>query len=252
MFLHIVVFLSLVVSNVYADKIEIRADSWCPYNCEPSDKNKGFMIEIAEEALKTSGHSIDYKLMPWARAVKEANDGNISAVVGAAKEDAPDLIFPTESLGKSSSCFFVDSSSSWKFDNLASLNGQVLGAIKDYSYSEALDKYIVDNAKDPNKVAIISGETALKQNVEKMKLKRVSVVVEDSNVMADHLKTTGQSNQVKLAGCLPESREVYIAFSPKNPNSKKYAEELSKGIESLRKSGQLKTILDKYGAKDWK
>jgi polar amino acid transport system substrate-binding protein len=45
---------------------------------------------------------------------------------------------------------------------------------------------------------------------------------------------------------------VYIAFSPGNPKSQEYAQILSKGIQQLRASGELATILKKYGMSDWK
>ncbi len=240
------------IQFAHADNIEIRADSWCPYNCEPTDKNLGFMIEIAQEALKPHGHKINYSLMPWSRALKEASDGGINGVVGAAKEDAPDLVFPEEALGESANCFFGDAASTWKYEGIKSLESQNLGAIKDYSYAEDLDKYINDNAKNLSRISLISGETALKQNVEKLKLKRLSLIVEDANVLADYLKANKLDTQIKNLGCLETKRNVFIAFSPKNPKSKEYAEQLSKGIQELRKSGALKSILDKYGAKDWK
>lgn len=45
--------------------------------------------------------------------------------------------------------------------------------------------------------------------------------------------------------------DVYMAFSPKGNNSKKYAAILSKGMIEIRENGTLKEILAKYGLKDW-
>lgn len=44
---------------------------------------------------------------------------------------------------------------------------------------------------------------------------------------------------------------MYIAFSPAISQSKEYARILSEGVDTLRKSGELKTILKKYGLDDW-
>jgi polar amino acid transport system substrate-binding protein len=54
-----------------------------------------------------------------------------------------------------------------------------------------------------------------------------------------------------LAGCISPVK-LYVAFSPHNPNSKVYAEILSKKMIDLRKSGKLAKILAPYGLKDWK
>ena len=65
------VFLVMFGSNVWADVITLRADEWCPYNCQPKSQNPGFIIEIAETVFKKAGHTIDYQVMPWARPRSE-------------------------------------------------------------------------------------------------------------------------------------------------------------------------------------
>lgn len=61
---------------------------------------------------------------------------------------------------------------------------------------------------------------------------------------------TAQYIQAKGVAVKPE--KACIAFSPALPQSEKYAEILSAGIAELRKSGELKQILSKYGLEDWK
>jgi len=45
---------------------------------------------------------------------------------------------------------------------------------------------------------------------------------------------------------------VHIVFSRVDPKAKGYAKILGEGTRALRASGQLKTILDKYGIDDWR
>ena len=33
------------------DKLKVRADLWCPYNCEPKDKSPGYMVEVLQIAF---------------------------------------------------------------------------------------------------------------------------------------------------------------------------------------------------------
>jgi len=61
----------------------------------------------------------------------------------------------------------------------------------------------------------------------------------------------GVRNRFRSAGIAVIPRKAFIAFSPAVPESKKYAQMLSKGIQSLRRSGELDKILGKYGQKDW-
>jgi len=45
--------------------VSLRADFWCPFNCEPDAARPGFMVEIAPYALGSKyGHTVDYQIMP--------------------------------------------------------------------------------------------------------------------------------------------------------------------------------------------
>ena len=35
-----------------AETVTLRADVWCPFNCEPDAASPGYMIEIAKAALE--------------------------------------------------------------------------------------------------------------------------------------------------------------------------------------------------------
>ena len=50
----LIVMCVLCPTFVYADVISIRADPWCPYNCDPKDERSGFMVEIAKFTKKES------------------------------------------------------------------------------------------------------------------------------------------------------------------------------------------------------
>lgn len=47
------------------------------------------------------------------------------------------------------------------------------------------------------------------------------------------------------------SGKVYLAFSPNIAKSSDYAEIFSDGIQALRNSGKLETILARYGLTYW-
>lgn len=56
----------------------------------------------------------------------------------------------------------------------------------------------------------------------------------------------------KSAGCVADMPQIHISFNSKNSKHAEYVKIINEGIESLRKSGELKTILSKYNAADWK
>ncbi|MBF0101697.1 MAG: transporter substrate-binding domain-containing protein [Desulfobacterales bacterium] len=250
-FIFIVLLFNFCVFNGYAEVITLRADEWCPYNCQPNANQRGFMIELAEIVFKKAGHTIDYQIMPWARAIQDTRKGKVNAIVGAGKEDAPDFIFPENEQGQMISAFYVKKEESWRYNNMESLKDKILGVINDYSYNTEIDKYIKENKKNDKLIQVASGNDALTTNVKKLLAGRIHVLVEDRNVMAQYIKTNSQDNAIQEAGT-SGSDTLYFAFSPANTNSAAYAKLLSDGVVELRKSGELKIILEKYGLKDWK
>jgi len=101
-------------------------------------------------------------------------------------------------------------------------------------------------------VQALGGDKPLERNIKKLVAGRVTVVIEASPVFMYYATKLGVQDKVRFAGTAVEPQKAYIAFSPKHPKSKEYAKMLSDGIDAMRKSGELKKILEKYGLKDWK
>ena len=245
-------FVFLMSFSLYADKIEIASDPWLPYTGDAKEGKKGFMIEVATEALKDAGHEVVYINRPWTRAVADARKGKINAIAGAYKEDAPDFVFPKEPIGLAGNTVYALKESSLVYENLDSIKGKKLGVIADYSYGEIIDNYIKSMKGDKKAVQTSVGENALMLLFKKMEKKRIDFFIEDASVVADFVKKNPKLDVVKRVGDVSEPEGVFIAFSPKNPKSKGYAKALSEGIEKMRKNGRLAKILESYGLKDWK
>ncbi|HAX92250.1 MAG TPA: hypothetical protein DCY07_08650 [Rhodospirillaceae bacterium] len=234
-----------------ADTISIRGDAWCPYNCDPKDSNPGYMIEIAKEVFEKAGHTVDYQTLTWSRALEKVKAGEFSAAVGAAKDDAPELVYGASPLGKQANTFAVRADDAFSYKDISSLDGKAMGVIAGYAYTDELNAYIEKNKADPKKVQAAAGDDALTTNLNKLVAKRVDLVLDDGNVLANQITTQKLDGKVKVIQSPLPTINLHIAFSPANPKSKEYVELLDKGVEEMRKSGKLATILSKYGVKDW-
>ncbi|MBC7185238.1 MAG: ABC transporter substrate-binding protein, partial [Marinobacter sp.] len=147
-------------------KVVIAADPWCPHNCQAGSDREGYMVEIAREAFGLAGIDVKYVNMSWARALQQARDGYIDAVVGALPEDAPDFIFPEEAIGFSSIALYTYPDNDWNYNGTESLQDQTLLAINGYAYSPELDDYIKEHQEDPERVWILSGPAPLSRAIE--------------------------------------------------------------------------------------
>ncbi len=243
-------FLLLGSLSVFADTITIKADQWCPYNCDPKSDKPGYIIEAAKIIFEKAGHKLDYQTMAWPRALQDAKDGNITGVVGANAEEVKEgFVLPKVPQGLNAFSFFVKKGSSWKYTGPDSLKQlKYLGVIADYSYNDEINAFIKANKP---LIDLAAGETPLDQCMKKLDAGRITAVVEDRNVFNLAAANSSFKDSFEDAGTSAEKIKLYMAFSSKNPKAKEYASILEKGWTDMRKSGELKKILDKYNAKDW-
>lgn len=242
--------LCISFSVVRADTVSILSDRWYPVSSSPTSSQPGYMVEIAEAILTRHGHTLDYRLAPWKRSIAEVREGNTDCIIGAYKSDAPDFIFPAMPWGKVVFKFYTRIDSPWKYQDLEQLEKLSIGVVLGYSYSTELDKHIKENKHLMN-VQVTTGGDALKQNILKLVAKRIDVVVAFEPAMIKQLAMLDFSDEIKYAGELGFEQFMYIACSPKKTRSHRYVRMFSEGIIELRKSGELKKILDQYNVEDW-
>lgn len=245
--------LSFLISfSLFADTISIRADYWCPYNCNPDSDRPGYIIEAAKLIFSKAGHTIDYKTINWDRTIKEVGLGTFDGAVGAAKSEVPNFVFPQISQGKANLVFTTKADLPWKYKGESSLKGISIGLNAGYAQGDEINALV---KKYPQNFQFAKGENPVRRNLRKLLAGRIQAIFADENVIRYSADKMSISDQIKTAGTVktlsPNDNILYIAFSPKNPKSAQYAEILSKGWEAIRESGELETILKKYSITDW-
>jgi polar amino acid transport system substrate-binding protein len=247
----IAMFTTLLATTAitHADTITIAADEWCPYNCAPDSAQPGYAVELTQEALKPYGHTVKYEVLPWTRAVKMTEEGELNAVIGSNPNSDPTLIYPKNEFGIMTWAIFVRADDPWRFTTPESLKGRSIGLINDYQYSN-LGDYLRENPAIA-KLESIGGDDAREKNIQKLLNKRIDTFIENGAVMSWTLAQTQREGQLIDVGA-SDPLSLFIAFSPKNPQSAVYAQQLSDGIDKLRQSGRLAEILKSYHLTDWK
>ncbi len=237
--------------------IRVGIDDYCPYYCKADSPQAsrlaeapGFVIEIMQHAFGSKPDEIIYKFLPYNRSQHEVANGNLDAIVITTREEAPDLIFPDIEQGRSQGCFYKKSSNPWLYSGPRSLEQVRLTLIHNYLYGEPLQGYAI--TAPAGKVSFISGHTSLPRIFQMIDLGRTDVTADDSLVVAHLLAKTGLDKRIESAGCYSQKLDFYVGFSPKNPRSTVYAEQLAKTTNELRASGQLAQILSRYGIADWR
>ncbi|BBO74720.1 amino acid ABC transporter substrate-binding protein [Desulfosarcina widdelii] len=235
-----------------AIEIVLVADPWPPFNIKIGSNQEGYIVDIARTVFEAHGHSVTYINVPWKRAISGTLSGQYTGAIGASKEDGKGLVFPDEELARNILSFYVRKDCQWQFEGSSSLANITIGVIDGYDYRKWLNDYIEKYACDEKRVQVVSGSNPLQQNLRKMLCKRIDVVVGNEAAIRYTAKEIEVIDSIKAAGYDLEQAYIYIAFSPVLPESSLLAQQLSNGIVKLRKSGQLKIILDRYGLLDWK
>lgn len=243
----IAAFLFLIQPGANADTWSVRADSWCPYNCEPNTAAPGYMIEILELAAKADGHSVEYKHMPWSRALAEAREGRITGLVGLTGNDREGLVI-TDKMGVDSTCFFVNEGDTFKYTGVQDLAKiRSVGTVQSYEYVEEFMAWEKTNA---SKVQATPGNDALIINAKKLKANRIQAFIENTTVVDFARKANPELKGIVSAGCFA-SVDLYAGFSAKNPKAQLMAKATNAKMAELKKSGGLAKILAKYGVAGW-
>ncbi len=230
--------------------VRIGSDPWCPFVCVDNDESPGFMIEVAQHAMALHGYKVEHVNINWARAKQMIRSGELDGIVGTSKgtTKSTPYQFPITPLGFSEICFFKSVSDSWVYQNAASLNSRVLGWINDYGFSDdELDSWVKKNKATPRVKAISGKDDLQKRMIDLLLLGRIDTFTEDRFVIKNILQNKNLNNKIDIAGCVGAKEFVYVAFSRKISDGVKLASTLDKGIEALRKTGRLKSILQKYG-----
>lgn len=226
--------------------LTFAGDIWCPVNCEADADHPGFAVDLLKQIYEPLGYKINYVVMPWARAVEEANTGQINGVLGALKDDAPKLLFPREPIATISDDIYVLSSNPIVYNGLQSLKGQSVGIIDGYSYSPEITAFLAENMPTPGAVQSVSGDDAIEQNIRKLRAGRITAIFESAITMEYTLSQMHLSEQIKhLGGVL--SGKIYIAFAPNSLQSPTLRRQFDQSFARLRRDGTLARIYDVYG-----
>jgi polar amino acid transport system substrate-binding protein len=228
--------------------LRIRADAWMPFNGEPDAARPGYVIELARLIFEPAGVKIDYALMPWTDALKAARGGEIDAVIGANPTEAEGLLLPKQSAGMPRIGLFVKKENPWVYGSLQSLNSVHLGVIASYSYWDSFDAYLKNSRS--GKIVYFQGETPLTDGIAQLKSGKIDVMAETLAVFIWTVRSEGGSPADYRVAFLQAGEPIYMAFA-KNETGRRCAQIFDEGMARIRKSGELATVLKRYGLSDW-
>lgn len=238
-----------MVGSVRADtKISLAVTQSCPYICAENAANQGVLIDIIKGIFDKQDIQVEIQYFPMNRAMRMLDNNAIDGVIGILQRNAPQLVYPEQSIGKVQYLMYTSAKAEWLYTGLNSLKGQLLGVEVGKSYG-ILDSYIQRHAKDKRFIYQQYGENATVNLIKLLQNRHIDLLLEDKNIF-DFQAKNFNTDLLQVGGTLP-SDYLYVGFSASHKQAQKLADLVTKGISDIRASGELASILATYGLSDW-
>lgn len=243
----------LGLSAARAQPLALRADLWCPYNCEPGAAQPGFMVELAQAALPQA--QIDYAIGRWAllRRQRSAPPQPVLVLLGVGDTPASrrDLVVVKPAIGQSLTCAYRRiEHQGWRLNKPADLRGQRLSLTHGYLYHPEV-RALLEEPRARRLVTQIRSERASLAHARMLAMSRVDVALEERHVMQWGLRQLDADARARIveAGCLPlqPSDALHFGLPRSDPRSGEVAEALAQGLQRLQASGELNELRRRYG-----
>jgi polar amino acid transport system substrate-binding protein len=243
--------LLLATACVQAEKMVVAADIWCPFNCQPNSPTPGYVVDILRAAFPQK--TIEYRVLPWKRTLLEIRQHKVTAAISLTQQMAIDsqLKIGKEPIGADQDCLFVAATNPLKYHNQADdLNSlSRVSVVLGYDYDEGFGAWLARPA-NKYKIHVQSGDDPSLSNLLKLVGGRLDGVIESGAVMNNLLLDPRFAGKVISAGC-NSSLPYYVGFAADEPQVDALLSQLDQAVVALRRSGELSTILARYGLKDW-
>lgn len=231
------------VSAFAGQPVKLVSCEWAPYGSEKIQGN-GFACEIIKEAFKRSGYDAEFVFQPWARAMKDAEDGKYDGLFNAyLNEERGQKFHPSDPYADS--VLLICSRSDFPKTSYASvkeLSEYKIGLVKGYANSPE-----IDNADYLTKDFAYDDQ----MNLSKLLNNRVDLIVIDKFTALSDIKENkysgASSSSIKFLTPPVDTKPVYILFTRKKDDIQKIIDAFNKGLSEIKADGAIDKIMEKNG-----
>lgn len=221
-------------------KVVIAATDWAPYS--GSDLlNGGFLSEIAITAFAKVGYTPELKILPWKRALSEAQEGVYEALIGASytEERAAFFIYPKYAWDNYT-FFFSKKGRKWQYKTPEDLCPAKIGLFMGSFY-----------VKRFSAIPCLKSEEipTIRQSIRMLLSGRLDLFLDSKDAVDYYLQKEFSDQKNDIEPVLPhfELDKLYIVISKKIPQSEQIAADFDRGIEMIKSDGSYAEILEKHG-----
>ena len=233
------VLLAMLSGGVQAREISMLTVEWAPHYGADLPEN-GLTTALVKAAFKAAGHSSEVDFIPWARALKEVEEGKADVVMGAyfnadraEKYHYSDRIYSLD-LG----LIARPGLNTDKYNSLRELSDYKIGISRGFANSEEfdsatyLDKHV---ATFPN------------LNIRKLFRGRIDMAVMNFDLFRYEARKEGYCISDVTFMDPPLSTEgLYMMASRNISDGEKIMQDFNRGLTTIRQNGEFDRIVNRF------
>lgn len=201
----------------------------CPFIC-PDES--GPFVDGLKSAFAGSQYDLQFKRLPFARAVKGIQSGHIDLLPGLLKDSVGGVIFPDSWLYFTRLCFFSRADDAWRWNGLNSLKDRTIAVEKGIIHTQEF----FDHLQTSESIMQLTGDDLLRRQLQMLALGRIQSFTAEQTVLAHHLEQNDiASDSVQNSGCFDPEFE-YVAIYAKHPNAQDIRAVLTSGLAEYKKT----------------
>ena len=239
LFTALLVTLTVMMSTAQARDISMLTVEWAPHYGAALPEN-GLTTAIVKAAFRAAGHSSEVDFVPWARALKEVEEGKADVVMGAyySSERAEKYYYSDVIYSLDLGLIARPGLGISRYESLRDLTPYSIGISRGFANSDEfdaanyLDKHV---ATFPN------------LNIRKLFRGRIDMAVMNFDLFRYEAKKEGFCiSDVEFMEPPLETHGLYLMASRNIPDGEQIMLDFNRGLDTIRKSGEFDRIIGRF------
>ena len=223
-------------------RVSFVGDIWCPYNCDPADAQQGALVDLLKAVLARRGITLEYRVLPWTRALQEVSEGRIDGIIGAGVADGKHAALTEKAWLQAELAVLAHRDSQFQWQGLASLAGKSVVVIANYEYASPLPAWLAAN---PTAVHQLSGDNAFRQAVMLVQHKRQDIFFSSYPALRRHIAASQTPNDFLVVRTGLKT-PIFMGVTRAKPYSAELKQILDSGFDAITASGKAATLIARY------
>jgi len=240
-----ITILCLISINAYAQQSEKHKiiiygyTKYMPFMDGNGKDAKGLYPFLVKKIFNKAGYQVDFKIMPWKRALKSGMKGK-GILAGILKnEERSKVMDYSQHFYEESHAIYSLKSAPLNYNNINDLKAKKIGIITAFSYGQAFNQ-----AKE-NKFFSVKEAKVSEQNFKQLIRGRLDAVIEEETIATIHLNNLKKNYNILKSKSYILKDGIYIAVA-KSLKQQKILDQFNEALAAMKKDGSYQLIIDKF------